>query len=196
MRSNRIIVADLVERHCPGYAASPRVAPARHVLPETANLFGALTKGPVSSVWRSPQATRLGEARRGVDPGTDRRTAERKPVDARQTPARPDPGRPSALRHNLTIPGQRRERRRIPACCVAGRSSQMSSHSTALAAIALRSAATAGIKRSLTLTAAAMWHRRWKGVVRRLRHVDVVVGMNRMLAAERCAGKLASSGSK
>src|SRR5258706_13634348 len=36
-------------------------------------------------------------------------------------------------------------------------------------------------------------HRRWKGVVRRLRHVYVVVGMNRMLATERCAGKLAAA---
>jgi hypothetical protein len=36
-------------------------------------------------------------------------------------------------------------------------------------------------------------HCRRKGVVRRLRHVDVIVGMNRVLAAERCAYELAAT---
>ena len=36
-------------------------------------------------------------------------------------------------------------------------------------------------------------HRRGKRVVRRLRHVDVIVGMNRRLASERRAGELAAA---
>ena len=69
----------------------------------------------------------------------------------------------------------------------------MSSHSSALAAIASRSACTAGISRCFTLTAAAMYIADGKDVVRRLRHVDVIVGMNRRLAAERRAGELAAA---
>src|SRR6266446_7000148 len=65
----------------------------------------------------------------------------------------------------------------------------MSSHSTALTAIALRSAATAGIKRSLTLTAAAMCIADGK---ESFDDCDMLT-LNRMLAAERCAGKLAAA---
>ena len=65
----------------------------------------------------------------------------------------------------------------------------MSAHSRALAAIASRSAFTAGISRCFTLIAAAMYIADGKRVVRRLRHVDVVVGMDRLLASQRRAGE-------
>ena len=69
----------------------------------------------------------------------------------------------------------------------------MSFHSCALAAIASCSACTAGIKPLLHIDRGRDVHGRGKGVVRRLRHVDVVVGMNRRLAAERRAGELAAA---
>ena len=36
-------------------------------------------------------------------------------------------------------------------------------------------------------------HSRGKGIIRRLRHIDVIIGMNRRVAAKRRAGKLAAS---
>jgi len=69
----------------------------------------------------------------------------------------------------------------IPLICLGGKS--------------LRAEAfTDGTRRCVTFTAAAMYIADGKTVVRGLRHVDVIIGMNRLLAAERaCPARLAAS---
>ena len=67
----------------------------------------------------------------------------------------------------------------------------MSFHSCAFASIASRSAVTAGITRCFTSTAAAMHMADGKGRST-MRHVNVIVGVNRCLAAERRACELAA----
>ena len=69
----------------------------------------------------------------------------------------------------------------------------MSFHSSALAAMASCSAVTAGISRCFTFDRRRDIHRGREGVVGRLRHIDVIVGVNRRLAAERRAGELAAA---
>ena len=134
---------------------------------------------------------RLGEAWRRVDAGADRRAAEREAIDALQRSRRAARDRPRACPHSPTIPGPSVSG--VASCMWVRPILTMSFHASALAAMASCSAFTAGISRCVTLTAAAMYIADGKGVVGRLRHVDMVVGMNRRLAAERRAGELAAA---
>ena len=132
----------------------------------------------------------LGEAGRGVDPGADRRAAERQPIDALQRIVDPlqivvehagiaRPFLPERDRRRIlhvgaadlddVLPFLRLRRDRVVQC--AHRRDQPLRH--------------AERRRDV--------HRGGKRVVGRLRHVDVIVGMHRRLAAERRAGELAGA---
>ena len=154
------------------------------------NLLGAVTKGR-SGELRDLSGRGLGKPGRRVDARAHRRATERQLIHALQRSFDPL----QIVRQHAGIAGP------FLAQCQRRRVLHMGSADLddvvpllrPSRAIASRSAVTAGIRRCFTLTAAAMYMAEGNVVVRRLRHVDVIVGMNRRLAAERRAGELAAS---
>ncbi len=132
----------------------------------------------------------FGKARRGVDPGADRGAAEREAIEAGQ-------GALDALKivgehARITRPFlAQRERRRVLHMGAADLDDVVPCGGLGGNRFVER---LDGRHQALfRRDGGGDIHRRGKRVVRGLRHVDVIVGMNRRLAAERRAGKLAAT---
>ena len=182
------IVGNLVKRHSQG----PQCAGQLHQ-----RVVGALHRELVRRAdERQPGqpgdlgCRRLGETRGGVDPGADRGAAERQPVDALERVAEPlrvvfehagiaRPFLPQGDRRRILHVGAadlddvppRRRFGRDRVAQRADRGQQTLGHAECCGDV----------------------HRRRKGIVRRLRHVDIVVRVHRLFAPERRAGELAGA---
>ena len=134
---------------------------------------------------------RFAKSGRRVDAGPDRRAAERQAVHA--LAARFDPLKivRRACRHSPTIPGPSVSG--VASCIWVRPILTMSFQAPALLCDRIAQGGHRRDEPLLHVDGRRDVHGRRERVVRRLRHVDVIVGMNRRLAAERRACKLAAA---